>query len=87
VSALAVAAAFQPDVAILDIGMPQLNGYDVAESLRKTSETPPILIALSGLGQEDDKERAVKAGFNHHFTKPVDVHVLTAFLANVVTRH
>ena len=74
---------FHPDVAILDIGMPGMNGYTVAQTLRKT--TPGIvrivLVALSGLGQQEDKARAAEAGFDRHFTKPVDVNSLRAFLA------
>jgi two-component system, chemotaxis family, CheB/CheR fusion protein len=83
-SALAATAEFHPHVAILDIGMPGLSGYAVAERLRERTDDPPlILIALSGLGQEEDKARAAKAGFDHHFTKPVDVHALTSLLDRI----
>jgi CheY-like chemotaxis protein len=80
--ALETAATFCPDVAILDIGMPGLNGYGVAQSLRNTSQTSSlVLVALSGLGQPEDKARATSAGFDRHFTKPVDINSLRAFLA------
>jgi DNA-binding response OmpR family regulator len=81
--AVEVAAEFDPDVIVLDIGMPGLNGYEVARRLRDAgSERRPLLIALSGLGQAEDKARAVDAGFDHHFTKPVDINALLAILAD-----
>jgi CheY-like chemotaxis protein len=81
-TAIETAATFHPDVAILDISMPDMNGYSVAEALRKAPETCSIvLIALSGLGQQEDKAHAAKSGFDRHFTKPVDVNSLRAFLA------
>ncbi len=81
-AALAVAAGFQPDVAILDIGMPGLNGYQVAEQLRALPKASSlVLIALSGLAQEEDKARAAAAGFDRHFTKPVDIPALLKALA------
>ena len=84
--ALAVNATFHPQVAILDIGMPALDGYQVAEQLRRSGPGPtPVLIALSGLGQAEDKARASAAGFSRHFTKPVDVQALTRALADVPT--
>jgi CheY-like chemotaxis protein len=62
--------------------MPGMNGDTVAETLRKRPETSSVvLIALSGLGQQEDKARATQAGFDRHFTKPVDVNSLRAFLA------
>jgi two-component system CheB/CheR fusion protein len=80
--AVDTAATFQPDVVILDIGMPGMNGYTVAQTLRqKQNSTPLVLVALSGLGQQEDKARAAAAGFDRHFTKPVDVNSLRAFLA------
>ncbi len=75
------ALGFDPDVAILDIGMPEMNGFDVARQLRERGSGPrPYLIALSGLGQADEKARAFEAGFDHHFTKPVDVQALLGLL-------
>ncbi len=73
-AALDLAASFQPDVVILDIGMPGMNGYMVAQRLRQDPATASAaLVALSGLGQQEDKARAAEAGFDRHFTKPVDV--------------
>ncbi len=64
---------FNPEVALLDIGMPELSGYEVARRVRKNVQGQTVtLIALTGWGQERDKEQALAAGFNHHFTKPVE---------------
>ncbi|RYZ03109.1 MAG: response regulator, partial [Comamonadaceae bacterium] len=72
--ALEVGAALQPDVAILDIGMPHLNGYEAAARIRQTEwGRKVVLIALTGWGQEQDQARAREAGFDHHCTKPVDI--------------
>jgi CheY-like chemotaxis protein len=71
--ALAVAEAFRPEVALLDIGMPQLSGYEVAGRLRQREwGRAATLVAITGWGQEDDKQQASQAGFDHHLTKPVD---------------
>jgi CheY-like chemotaxis protein len=82
VEALNEAANFRPDVALLDIGMPNLSGYEVAEAIRKQRWGNSIrLIALTGWGQEEDKRRAMEAGFDNHFTKPVDPKALERLLA------
>ncbi len=66
---------------LLDIGLPNMDGYEVARQLRKLPETQQaVLIALTGYGQPDDQERAAAAGFNHHLLKPVDPMILSAFL-------
>ncbi len=71
--ALEVAKRERPDIAVLDIGMPDLNGYEVAERIRHEAWGERIkLIAVTGWGQAEDKRRALGAGFNHHLTKPVD---------------
>jgi two-component system, chemotaxis family, CheB/CheR fusion protein len=71
--ALAAFSAVQPEFALLDIGMPELNGYEVARQVRQGSLGRAVtLIAVTGWGQDKDKARALAAGFNHHFTKPVD---------------
>ena len=81
-TAVETAESFQPDIAILDIGMPGMNGYMVARALREKPEGASlVLVALSGLGQQEDKARAADAGFDRHFTKPVDVNALRAYLA------
>jgi PAS domain S-box-containing protein len=81
-AALEVAQTFHPDVALLDIGMPDLDGYEVARNLRVENAYPDIvLIALTGYGQDGDKARARAAGFDHHLTKPVDPSKLEALIA------
>jgi DNA-binding response OmpR family regulator len=71
--ALEVAKRVRPDIAILDIGLPDLTGYELAERLRHEAWGERItLIAVTGWGQDSDKRRALGAGFDHHLTKPVD---------------
>jgi CheY-like chemotaxis protein len=71
-SALRVAAEFRPDMVVLDIGLPGMDGYEVARRLRALPGLEDVtLIALTGYGQHDDLERARQAGFDHHLLKPV----------------
>ena len=81
--AVEVASAFRPDVALLDIGMPKLNGY---EACRRIREQPwgrdMILVALTGWGQEEDRRRTRAAGFNQHIVKPVDLNALLPLLSS-----
>jgi len=82
-AALAVAQVFRPDMALLDIGMPEMSGYDVAQALRSEPWAAGIkLIALTGWGQDSDRKRALEAGFDHHLIKPVDPETLTGLLSN-----
>jgi PAS domain S-box-containing protein len=75
---------FRPDLAILDIGMPNLNGYEVARQIRSREDgVHTVLIAITGWGQEKDKRRARDAGFDHHLTKPVDPPAITKILAQL----
>jgi PAS domain S-box-containing protein len=72
-AALKVIPVFQPEVVLLDIGMPGINGYDTARRIRELPAGRDIvLIAVTGWGQEEDRRRSHEAGFNHHLTKPVD---------------
>jgi CheY-like chemotaxis protein len=71
--ALAAIETSRPDVALLDIGMPEIDGYEVARQVRGDSRGQrTLLIAITGWGQEQDKARAMAAGFDLHFTKPVE---------------
>jgi CheY-like chemotaxis protein len=80
--ALALFDRMHPEVAILDIGMPGLSGYEVASRIReRETGRRVILIAVTGWGQETDKARASAAGFDHHFTKPVEPDALSTLLA------
>lgn len=70
---------FAPDAVVLDIGLPDMSGYDVARAMRKEHGYAGKLIALTGYGQEEDKQRAIDVGFDHHLTKPIaiaDLHEL-----------
>ena len=69
------------DVVILDIGLPDQNGYDVARVIRRYLEPCPTLVALTGYGQEEDKQRSREAGFDHHLVKPVSINDLEKILA------
>jgi len=80
-AALAVARDFAPEVALLDIGLPDLNGYELARRLRETDAGRRMrLIAATGWGQEKDRQRAFDAGFDHHLTKPIDFERLRSVL-------
>jgi signal transduction histidine kinase/CheY-like chemotaxis protein len=80
--AVAIAQVFAPQVAVVDIGLPGMNGYEVARRLRlKGSEGPALLIALTGYGQKEDRARSTEAGFDHHFVKPADPRLIQAAIA------
>jgi CheY-like chemotaxis protein/anti-sigma regulatory factor (Ser/Thr protein kinase) len=80
---LALAEETAPDVLLLDIGLPDIDGYQLAQRLRALPETAhATLIALTGYGQDADRERSIAAGFDHHLTKPVDVEALARLLSN-----
>jgi CheY-like chemotaxis protein len=86
-AALTLAQTFRPDTALLDIGMPQLNGYEVAQALRQEPWGVSItLIALTGWGQESDRQRAIDAGFDRHLTKPIDPDALESLLSRSMLR-
>jgi CheY-like chemotaxis protein len=87
VSAMQAAIDFRPDVALLDIGLPRLNGYEVATRVRQLSmPQPPVLIAMTGYGQESDRKLALGAGFDHHLVKPADFDNLQKILLGVEAR-
>lgn len=70
--AVDLGSAERPSAFILDVGMPDMTGYEVARRIRQQAwGRNALLVAVTGWGQEDDKERAKAAGFDHHFTKPV----------------
>jgi CheY-like chemotaxis protein len=84
---LHAAAAFRPDVVLLDIGLPKLNGYEVAQRIRQQRGADRVaLVAVTGWGQQEDRRRAMEAGFDHHLTKPVELAELMRLLALVVKR-
>jgi two-component system, chemotaxis family, CheB/CheR fusion protein len=84
-AALEIATSFQPELVVLDIGLPEIDGYEVARRLRKLPALAGIfIIALSGYGTEHDRQRARDAGFNHHLTKPVAPAVLLDLLSQTL---
>ncbi len=74
------ALARPPAVAIVDIGLPKLDGYEVARQIRARSVGPPRLIAVTGYGQPEDRRQALAAGFDHHLPKPVNAEELAMLL-------
>ncbi|HVZ37110.1 MAG TPA: response regulator, partial [Polyangiaceae bacterium] len=78
-SALDAAQGFAPDVALLDIGLPVMDGYELAQKLRETrnGSLPPLrMVAMTGYGQEKDRERSRRAGFEQHLVKPLDLSLI-----------
>ena len=82
-SAIELGESFAPQVAVLDIGMPGANGYEVARTLRARLGARIVLVALTGWGQDADRRRAMDAGFDRHLTKPVDPGTLHGLLSEV----
>ncbi len=83
-SALEIVARFRPDLIFLDIGMPGMDGYEVARRIRKMPGLDTtILVALTGWGQREDRRRTAEAGFNHHLVKPPEPLAVEAILASL----
>jgi CheY-like chemotaxis protein len=86
-TALVAVSAFQPEVVLLDIGMPGMDGFEVARRIRLHPKSRKVtLIALTGWGQEKDRRDSEAAGFDHHLIKPVDMDALQGLLAAVHQR-
>jgi PAS domain S-box-containing protein len=84
--AVGAAAALQPDVVLMDIGLPKLSGFEAARRIREQpGGSDVVLIALTGWGQEEDRRRSKEAGFDYHLTKPIDFSVLQELLASKLT--
>ena len=85
--ALEIFGIYRPSVVLLDIGMPGMNGYEVARVMRtQFTDNPAVLVALTGWGQDDDRARARAAGFDHHLVKPADIDALQRLLATFQQR-
>ena len=83
-TALEIAVKFRPDIVLLDIGLPDIDGYEVARRLRQHSDlSGVVLVAMTGYGNETDKLRSHDAGFNHHLIKPADFGKVKEILASV----
>ena len=86
-SALNLAEKFKPETALLDIGMPGMNGYQLARHFRSVPQYANLhLVAMTGFGREEDRKAALAAGFDVHLVKPVGIHQLEALLANGLMR-
>jgi CheY-like chemotaxis protein len=83
--AVELAVAFQPQVALLDIGLPGMNGYELARQLRQRAGGREMaLIALTGYGQAEDRRKSREAGFDHHLTKPVNYDLLVSLINSLM---
>ena len=83
-SAMKLMSTFIPDIALIDLGLPTMDGYEVAQRLREQPEfRNVILIAQTGWGREEDRKRACEAGFEHHLVKPINHHQLAQILAGL----
>ena len=83
-------SSFRPEIVLLDIGLPSLNGYEVARRIRQQEHSVDVfLVALTGRDQDEDLQNAKEAGFDRHITKPADVEVLKQLIeeANVRRQH
>jgi DNA-binding response OmpR family regulator len=84
---VSASAEFMPQVAVLDIGLPGINGYELARQLRQQAgHADVVLIALTGYGQNQDRKRAAEAGFDYHFVKPVDPGELEIAIGTVLKK-
>jgi CheY-like chemotaxis protein len=83
VAGLAKAAHWRPDIAIVDIGLPQMDGYEVAKAIRRELGGSPTLVALTGYGLPEDEQRSQAAGFDEHLVKPVDFERLLDLVARL----
>jgi CheY-like chemotaxis protein len=84
--AVAIAEAFDPQIAFLDIGMPRMDGYEAARRIRDLLGPRVVLVALTGWGQDADKRQSREAGFDHHLTKPPEPGVLERLISECCTR-
>ena len=84
VSALRLAEEFEPEVALLDIGLPVMDGYELARRIRSRPSPPPKLVAVTGYGQQSDRGQSREAGFDEHLVKPVDLLKVQALLKRLL---
>jgi CheY-like chemotaxis protein len=82
-SGLRVILENKPDVALLDLGLPRMDGYELARTVRSSCGSEVKLVALTGYGRDEDRAKSRQAGFNHHLVKPVEETVLARLLAEI----
>ena len=82
--AIEAVRAYHPRVILLDLGLPSIDGYQVARNLRQEGFKDIVIIALSGYGQEEDRRRSQEAGMNYHVTKPADVKTISNLIAQPI---
>ena len=79
-AAVQAADRFRPDVILLDIGLPRLDGFEVARQVRRLAGKQPFIICISGYGRDEDRRRSREAGCDHHLVKPADLDLLLRML-------
>jgi signal transduction histidine kinase/ActR/RegA family two-component response regulator len=84
--AVAIGSAFEPQIAFVDIGLPRMDGFEVARHLRELLGRRVLLVALTGWGQDEDRRRSREAGFDHHLTKPPEPEVLDRLIAECMQK-
>ncbi|HEX4072495.1 MAG TPA: response regulator, partial [Planctomycetaceae bacterium] len=85
--AIDAAVSHKPEIVLLDVGLPRLNGFDVARRLRESEDLRQVmLVALTGWGHEEDRRRSKEAGFDHHMVKPADPAALDRVLESLASR-
>jgi CheY-like chemotaxis protein len=82
-AALALAASFVPEIILLDLSLPDMDGFEIARQLRRRDGPRPFIVAVSGFGRHEDVERGREAGIDEHFVKPVDADLLFELIENV----
>jgi CheY-like chemotaxis protein len=86
-TALEISAEFVPDVALIDVGLPGMDGYELARRIRAQPQLQhTVLIAQTGWGREEDRENSREAGFDHHLSKPIDHQLLEKILAEPIEK-
>ena len=81
--ALDCARSFRPHVVLLDVGLPGMDGYELAQRLRAEGLAGNLMVSVTGYGQDEDRRKAEEAGFDHHLTKPVDPRQLQPLLESL----
>ena len=80
-AAVEMALADRPEVILLDIGLPGLNGYRACQAMRQHGMTEELIVAMTGYGQEEDRRQSLESGFDRHLVKPIDLRMIERLLA------